>query len=41
MALIELQEKACEILGIALPGIEDAREADSLSSSNSATQMSP
>ncbi len=38
-ALIELQEKAHEILGIALPGNEDA-EGDSPSSSNSARRRS-
>ena len=36
--LIELQIKAHEILGIALPRIEDATEDDSPSSSNSATR---
>lgn len=35
-ALIEMQQKAHEILGIALPRIEDATEDDSSSSSNSA-----
>ena len=35
-ALIELQEKAHEILGIALPRIDDNSEDDSPSSSNSA-----
>jgi hypothetical protein len=38
-ALIELQEKAHEILGIALPRIEDAENA-SASSSNSAHKRS-
>ena len=38
-ALIEIQEKAHEILGIALPGIEDA-EGDSHSSSSSAPKRS-
>jgi transposase len=38
-ALIELQEKAHEILGIALPRIEDA-DGDSRSSLNSATRRS-
>lgn len=39
-ALIDIQEKAHEILGIALPRIEDANEDDSSSSSNSATRRS-
>jgi transposase-like protein len=38
--LIELQIKAHEILGIALPRIEDATEDDSSSSSDSATRRS-
>jgi transposase len=38
--LIELQIKAHEILGIALPRIEDATEDDSSSSSDSATWRS-
>lgn len=38
--LIELQQKAHEILGIALPRIEDATEDDSSSSSNSAHRRS-
>ncbi len=38
--LIELQIKAHEILGIALPRIEDSNEDDSSSSSNSATRRS-
>ena len=38
--LIELQRKAHEILGIALPRIEDATEDDSSSSSNSARRRS-
>lgn len=39
-ALIELQKKAHEILGIALPRIEDANEDDLSSSSNSASRGS-
>jgi transposase len=39
-ALIEMQIKAHEILGIALPRIEDATEDDSSSSSNSAPRRS-
>ncbi len=39
-ALIELQEKAHEILGIALPRIEEATEDGSLSSSSSAPRRS-
>jgi transposase-like protein len=39
-ALIELQEKAHEILGIALPGIDDNSEDGLPSSSNSAPQRS-
>ncbi len=39
-ALLELQEKAHEILGIALPRIEDVSEDDSSSSSDSATRRS-
>lgn len=39
-ALIELQEKAHEILGIALPRIDDNSEDDSSSSSNSAPRRS-
>lgn len=39
-ALIELQEKAHEILGIALPRIEDATQDDSSSSSDSASRRS-
>ena len=39
-ALLELQGKAHEILGIALPRIEDATEDDSSSSSNSARRRS-
>lgn len=38
--LIDLQIKAHEILGIALPRIEEATEDDSWSSSNSATRRS-
>lgn len=38
--LIDLQKKAHEILGIALPRIEDATEDDSSSSSNSARRGS-
>jgi transposase-like protein len=38
--LIDLQKKAHEILGIALPRIEDATEGDSSSSSDSATRRS-
>ena len=37
-ALVELQKKAHEILGIALPRIEDSTEDDSSSSSNSASR---
>jgi transposase-like protein len=37
-ALIDLQKKAHEILGIALPRIDDSLEDDSSSSSNSATR---
>jgi hypothetical protein len=40
-ALIELQEKAHEILGIALPRIDDNSEDDSPSSSNSAPSEIP
>lgn len=40
-AVIELQEKAHEILGIALPRIEDTTEGGSPSSSNSAARRSP
>lgn len=39
-ALIEMQKKAHEILGIALPRIEDATEDDSSNSSNSASRRS-
>jgi transposase len=39
-ALIDLQVKAHEILGIALPRIEEATEDDSQSSSDSATRRS-
>lgn len=39
-ALIELQKKAHEILGIALPRVEDATEDGSSSSSNSASRRS-
>jgi len=39
-ALIELQKKAHEILGIALPRVEDASEDGSSSSSNSASRRS-
>lgn len=39
-ALIEMQKKAHEILGIALPRIEDSTEDDSSSSSDSATRRS-
>jgi transposase len=39
-ALIELQEKAHEILGIALPRIDDTTQDGSSSSSNSATRRS-
>ncbi len=39
-ALIELQQKAHEILGIALPRIEDTTEGGSSSSSDSATRRS-
>lgn len=39
-ALIELQKKTHEILGIALPRVEDNLEDDSSSSSNSATRRS-
>jgi transposase len=38
--LIELQKKAHEILGIALPRVEDANEDDSSSSSDSAPRRS-
>lgn len=38
--LIDLQRKAHEILGIALPRVEDATEDDSSSSSDSATRRS-
>jgi len=37
-ALVELQKKAHEILGIALPRIEDSTEDDSSSSSDSASR---
>lgn len=37
-ALIEMQKKAHEILGIALPRVEDATEDDSSNSSNSASR---
>jgi len=39
-ALIEMQKKAHEILGIALPRIEDATEGDSSNSSSSARRRS-
>lgn len=39
-ALIEMQQKAHEILGIALPRIEDGTEDGSSSSSDSATRRS-
>jgi transposase len=39
--IIELQRKAHEILGVALPRIEDVSEDDSSSSSDSATERSP
>lgn len=39
-ALIEMQVKAHEILGIALPRIEDAPEDNSSRSSDSATRRS-
>ena len=39
-ALLELQEKAHEILGIALPRVEETTEDDSPSSSDSARRRS-
>ncbi|MGC4088652.1 MAG: hypothetical protein QM756_12285 [Polyangiaceae bacterium] len=39
-ALIEMQKKAHEILGVALPRIEDSSEEDSSSSSESAPRRS-
>jgi len=38
--VVELQKKAHEILGLALPGTEEVDELDSLSSSESATKRS-
>ncbi len=39
-ALVEMQKKAHEILGIALPRVEDATEDDSSNSSDSASRRS-